>query len=131
MNNNIKEPYCPFEVSKLLKNKGFGVPTLKYYMGSGKIYTWEVPTDGNHKNFTKEIYSAPTHALAIEWVRINFEVYISPSYAEGNKKYGYQIFTLDDSYMIAQMYSYSSPEEAAEAGLLYVIENLIYTPTDK
>ena len=37
MNNNIKEPYCSFEVSKLLKEKGFRQNTLCYYFEDGVL----------------------------------------------------------------------------------------------
>ena len=35
INNNIQEVHCSFEVSKLLKEKGFKQPTLCYYFEDG------------------------------------------------------------------------------------------------
>lgn len=37
MNNNIQEDYCSFEVSKLLKEKGFKQPTLCYFFEDGEF----------------------------------------------------------------------------------------------
>ncbi len=37
MNNKITEYYCSFKVSILLKEKGFGVPTSRYYNTKGEV----------------------------------------------------------------------------------------------
>ena len=112
INNNIQEVHCSFEVSKLLKEKGFKQPTLCYYFEDGifvqnsykditgmdygkefEIEYEELLSNWNDNFVTKkngdrcfgcdkskgyfETYSAPTHALVIEWLRVNFDIWIS------------------------------------------------------
>src|SRR5574343_236503 len=85
INNNIQEAYCSLEVSKLLKEKGCDLPAqlIHYYPprkkdnvhlgpGWGRRYNYYInqPKDGSER-----IHSF-THALAIEWIRVNFGIHI-------------------------------------------------------
>ncbi len=97
MNNNITEDYCSFEVSKLLKEKGFDCqcdmlhiekekhPILGSLFKDGndleivtnsqfEEYKVEYGFDGYLKG--KEILTIPTHALAIKWLLVNHKVAI-------------------------------------------------------
>ena len=163
MNNSIEEAYCSFEVSKLLKEKGFKQPTLYYYFEDGVFvknsYRDTIGMDygrefeieyeellGNwNDNFVTEkngdrcfgcdkskgyfeTYSAPTHALVIEWLRVNFGMYIDirqNSISEGN----YFLYIKQCIKPFHTLYAsnkyYSTPQEATEAALLYVLKELI------
>lgn len=169
MNNNIEESYCSFEVSKLLKEKGFEVPTLCYYFEDGAFvqnsykditgmdYGAEFETEyeellGNwNDNFvTKkngdrcfgcdkskgyfETYSAPTHAIAIEWLRANFSINI---WIDCNKEEKW-IWTVniikDGEYIQSDDWIedlenlpdyYNTPKEAISAAFDYVLKELI------
>jgi len=86
INNNIEEPYCSFEISQLLKQKGFHWanqhPLTEKLPNGIKLE----PNDGYYScyneegkiinpkfyNFNNSHYPRPTHALAIEWIRVNF-----------------------------------------------------------
>ena len=103
MNNNIQESYCSKEVSKLLKEKGF-----EFNMRTA-------PT------------GFPTHALAIEWIRVNFGIWIQVFNEE--KNFGYDIINIKKKTSLGNLlyraYAFNSPQQATEAALLYTLQNLI------
>lgn len=110
----IKEDYCSFEVYKLLKEKGF----------DGEIHT----------TFDKEGYTQAsiTHQMAMKWLREVHKVVISIDAYTANHWDGYiDTFEIDifknasriivpDEIAVHNIY-----EEAVEAALKYVLENLI------
>lgn len=74
INNKIYESPCSFELSKLLKEKGFRVPSDFYFFPNGANgitgpgnKTWEDLRDGKGDNIIR-----PDHNIAMKWVRINF-----------------------------------------------------------
>lgn len=119
MDNNITEDYCSPEVSSLLEEKG---------MARG---AWLVPTQ----------------ALAIKWIRLNFGIHISAACYynpqrldkimyeaeishEGN---GYEGLLKNASNRLSvdwtkepeKYWIFNTPEEAADAALLYTLKHLI------
>lgn len=83
MNNNIEEKYCSFEVSKLLHKKGF-------HTGGNHGYDFYGTEIFNPKiNLQNGWYSSPTHQIAMEWLRVNFDIdiIISPDKTFKNTKY--------------------------------------------
>ena len=119
----ITEDYVSFEVAKLLKEKGFDQNCATYYL-DGQVwrhYHCEVIPKG------KQIYAAPTQAMAMKWLREvhNLHIDIDPSEGDWNPtvlelenwscvvKFGDEI-PIQDSY-----------EEACEAAIKYCLENLI------
>lgn len=71
----IKERYCSFEVAKLLKEKGFVIPCDWIYCSDGTF---------GHKNslWDKEMFLAPTHQMACDWLRekgYHIEIYANAS----------------------------------------------------
>lgn len=138
MKNNIKEDYCSLDISKLLKDKGFKVLTKTYYMGSGKMYEWDTVLNGNNKAYTKEIYSRPSHNVAIKWIRENFGIHIKIDWFldENNKidwdfciqKIGTYINEVGNSFYLRDYdpeNGFMSHEEATEESLLYTLKHLI------
>ena len=80
MNNNITEDYCSFEVSKLLKEKGFN-PYFEYNRCYIEIATneWKECTVEEYEQLDISIgignnlvIMRPTHALAIRWISVNY-----------------------------------------------------------
>lgn len=67
MNNNIQEDYCSFEVSKLLKEKGFDVKGNNAYTvtSDGKCSGRVSSVSYKYIESISAIYK-PTHALAIK-----------------------------------------------------------------
>lgn len=129
MNNNIQEDYCSFEVSKLLKEKGFNIPLNLYYNPfSGRLMKESVL---KIQNSHKQSINAPTHSLAIKWIRENFGIHIYGFlFSITTKKYSWEIWD-DKNEKVYQhesdsdKWGFNSPEEATEAALLYTLKNLI------
>lgn len=137
--NNMNEDYCSFEVSKLLKEKGFE-PFLHFNQCYIEVYT------NDWREYTKEAYEQldrsigigksiliirPTHALAIKWIRENFGIWILVDWCES--KWCYEIQDIKRAESISRKMAchiktelhFNSPEEATEAALLYTLNNLI------
>ena len=129
----ITEDYCSFEVAKLLKDKGFVEPCLYYYFSNGiKMYK----SKGiRHRNSSSvSTYSAPTHQMAMKWLREVHNIIVSP-YAL-SLGYYFEIFDLTTkditgckslykSGIPSKEYVLSTYEDAVEAALKYCLENLI------
>jgi len=139
MNNDIQEPYCSLEVCKLLKEKGFNVFCNSFYTEEGDvnlaideynillIMNWQLK---------KEECSFVSQALAIEWIRVNFDLHIH-TYPTGMGYYCYEVFSIKrrenpkDKIVQKETTSiqwdelYNTPQEATEAALLYTLKNLI------
>ena len=113
LNNNIQESYCSFEVSRLLKGKGC--------------------TLGENRD------GLITHALTVEWLRVNFGILIlvyPQRYEVLELMWSYSISNIEDGYVVDglefpeisnpnEIPVWTSPQEATEAALKYVLEELI------
>lgn len=126
MNNNIQESYCSFEVSKLLKEKGFDIIGQKWYSADKSIY-YQDEFNNNRGHIPSLYCEAPTHALAIEWIRVNFGIWISVDF---DTKYWFTIITNlseKDEELNHEVRGdeHKIPQEATEAALLYTLQNLI------
>ena len=144
LNNNIKEDYCSFEVSKLFKEKGFDVTCLHFYTNPrSKMYGVDeecgayiikntpkkLYTCGKHAaEKSKNVFFAPTHALAIEWIRVNFGIHLWVEIWRNYSKYS------DNDYMYVshiwvkekvKVKDGKSLQAATEDALKYVLEELI------
>lgn len=127
INNKIQEAYCSFEVSKLLKEKVFGIHVFSYYKNEGKAkfnifpHYEQEPDNWNADSYI-DTYSIPTHALAIEWIRVNFGIWITVGYLGD----GYNCTIQNKKgYTKKAMGNFKTPQEATEAALLYTLQNLI------
>ncbi len=69
INNSIKELLCTFEISKLLKEKGFAMDTDSGWLLMRDEYVW------NNRLFTYDI-SQPTQPIASLWLKTNFGFWI-------------------------------------------------------
>ena len=117
----IKEAYCSYEVSKLLKEKGFDEPCCGRYSIRSKEFHLDCTKMCNNGGLFE--CAAPTHQMAMAWLR---------------EKYGFHIYTFYENefhwhYVIDSLtkkwrYSVSenkSNDEAIEAALKYTLKNLI------
>lgn len=139
INNNIEETYCSFEVSKLLKEKGFEVPcTQRYWISlmdsAPKINLQLECKKWNYNDYddsSTEYLSAPTHAIALKWIQINFNMPIFVVGTHDINKFHIGYLNTNDNYwnLIKNEYNspnyFNSPEEAIESALLYCLKNLI------
>lgn len=132
MKNDITEDYCSFEVSKLLKEKGFDIPCENFYCKSEKVSLECYDPFPYNSELSEGCCSIPTHALAIKWIRENFGIHI---WLENNA-FGYIWKTNNASELpwegdkrnnlhMEIDKEHKKPEEAVEAALLYILKNLI------
>lgn len=124
----IKEAYCSYEVSKLLKEKGFDEPCLSYFWSeenNKEISYMDFPF--TNKQLYNDQILRPTHQMAIAWLRTkHIIIVVQPEYfnADGICSYWGVDIWADDNYEKLQD-DFPSYEEATEAALKYVLENLI------
>ena len=124
----ITEDYVSFEVAKLLKEKGFDEKCRSYYFGSSGRHSrcaLEIKTN----DFRDGEILRPTLQMACKWLREIYDLHIIayPYKANDKKKwccYVYKTFNLlgCEQYIDETLDSY---EEAVEAALKYVLENLV------
>lgn len=124
----INEDYCSFEVAKLLKEKEFDERSSASYDSKG-----ELKEGYAYWNKTPIWYAAPTHQMAMKWLRDkkNILIYVYPvidlpvkndytfHWRWDGKKKRY------DAPHFGDEHNYESFEEAVEAALKYCLENLI------
>ena len=141
----IQEDYCSYEVAKLLKEKGFDEPCIAVY----EEEVLRINTLCDYYNSKLSSYvCAPTHQMAMKWLRekhnididieaavgmLGVKVYIpfistykpfedAPSKVRQIKR---GIYYKDDRGVIPALRHFDSYEEAVEASLKFVLENLI------
>ena len=121
----IKEAYCSKKVSELLKEKGFNEPIWTRYEDDNEVifgdkYNWNNSPMGQ--------ISAPTHQMAMAWLREAHNVSIEPfvDYGSGDDYWWtVDITKIKKNGLITELSGYKSYEEAVEAALKYYLENLI------
>ena len=147
---NIEEDYCSYEVSKLLKEKGFneicshewGVPDIDkgYVLQKFNIYNGQI----KNSELIDDAYAAPTHQMACKWLRENHKLLISvdatPIYGKMKDDKGRNTcgilywnyiasgeWTNEKYNPIQKAFALSGEtyEEAVEAACIYVLKNLI------
>lgn len=136
INNNIKEHYCSFEISKLLTIKGLrcGIPDTAYSKDGKKRIS---PLSSFYDPHKYPILDC-THSIAVEFIRVNFGIFISvcgDSYGdEWYPKLSVVSKSLWDNYdkrcevlMSTRDINFfnKTPQQAIDAALLYVLQNLI------
>jgi hypothetical protein len=129
----VKEAYCSFEVSKLLRAKRFDWDCITYYVDSEPDNVKYSMLFENNNTWEDRCCSAPTHQMAMKWLREekNILIYVYPvidlpvknNYTfhwrwDGKKK-------RHDAPHIGNKHNYESFEEAVEAAIKYTLENLI------
>ena len=143
----IKEDYVSFEVAKLFKEKGFDEPCHCFYEYRKRLYNDmdkyfpDGMKNSDHDKEGNKAISAPTHQMAMKWLREIHNIMVSP-YALSLNYYGlslgyyFEIFDLTngDSTGCKPLYKVGIPfkedvlntyEKAVEAGIKYALENLI------
>ena len=138
----ITEDYCSYEVAKLLKEKGFDEECYQKYDGEGYLsfnHVGYINAEKPNEDFSA---LAPTHQMAIKWLREVHNIFIQINrdnqYYEGtpvtpitehDKKRGhsseYYAVVLDAKSNSNSFEHFDRYEEAVEAALKYSLENLI------
>ena len=135
--DTVREAYVTFEVAKLLKEKGCTESSLCWYDDEGNLcYSGSCYKSYNE---TEEFFGALTQQMAMSWLRNEKNIFIDVCIpASGLKCYIYDIYYVDPKEETWDIIlpdrklptgkkeeDYSTFEEAAEAGMLYVLKNLI------
>lgn len=122
----IEEAYCSFEVSKLLKEKGFDEKVSTYYL----VHSNDFPEFFDKKDEfpdPEDVWlKCPTHQMAMAWLReIHFLwIDIDPL---TNYKWTWSIWLMNDpNFKMGESSQVTSNyKEAVETALKYALENLI------
>lgn len=122
----IKEAYVSFEVARLLKEKGFKEEVTNYYDSGGNFVE---PGYKFNYNFQTVDHSAPTHQMAMAWLREVHNIFIEIGTSidlNGNYHFNYTILDKECKYVRRGYTSFDwNHEDAVEVALKYVLENLI------
>ena len=148
----ITEDYCSYEVSKILKEKGFSENTIcKYADIGGIIEKWyddyrervlsfdleegylieplKEPKD--QYEIIGDTISAPTHQMALKWLREVYNIFIEirymPSQFTDEPTYKAMIWNMNTEIgtPLSPNISYTYFETCIEAAIKYTLENLI------
>lgn len=136
----IQEAYCSYEVSKLLKEKGFnekcrGGYHCEFDDDDNPIVMFEEwMTQPYNNDFVDEgfLCSAPTQQMAMAWLNevynIYIEIYVIKNYDKKICEYTYTIMDLnfpgsDDGIDCCN--KYKTHKQACEVAIKYCLEHLI------
>jgi hypothetical protein len=125
-----------FELSKLLKGKGFDSKCSHYYIDDfqnfkhdGKLYKTGLPNDIENENIlqfvkrTKQphLCNAPTISQVVMWLYDKYDIWISVD-SDADKTFYH---TISFDHHISEGLNYNTPTEAYEAAIEYTLKNLI------
>lgn len=139
----ITEDYCSYEISRLLEEKGFDIPCKYAWHGGIKKPDFHRHSrnfnGGEYKDLRTKWYSAPTHQMAMKWLREAHGLFIQIGYyedwaddADGKKVDSWNYWGIDIFYLPSGLRvdpeitdQYDTYKEAVEAAIKYSLENLI------
>lgn len=139
---NIEPTYVTFEQALLLKEKGFDLVVNSFYDYKGNEEDSEFIISVRSKKYNSEcdhigLISAPEQWQAIEWLRLNYCIFISTRHGGLNMKgeFGYFICEIIEATKDPQLYKTHkinwqmkkdySPQEANSVAIDYVLKNII------
>ena len=123
----IHEEICTYEVCKLAKEKGFNVQTFDWYDYTGNYNKGFIPHKLHECPRYKEYY-ASTQGLLQRWLREEKGYYVYPYYDNNEFKWTYSIREKTGDMwilLVGETPNFDEYEEAMEAGLKFVLENLV------
>lgn len=125
----MEDQYVTFETAKLLWRNGFGERCRKYYLSDGNRYEH---THGEVLPKGEPIYPCPTQAMAMQWLRKEYNVHVNPipwrypSQWKDIVVYLGEPMEKDDKYDICQYQKvFASFEDAAEYGIQRVVRDIV------
>ena len=114
------EDYCSYELSQLLKEKGFDGVCEYAYSNKGNYF------EVDRSNFDEVYCLRPTHQMAMKWLRDIYSISIEPYCYEYGWYCGFsQLPKGITIYTSQESKEYGTYEEVVEAALKYSLENLI------
>ena len=124
----IIEDYVSFETAKLLKEKGFDESCYQKYDDEGYLSFNHVGYINSNKPCDDFYALAPTHQMAMKWLREVHNVNIDIVPIWNQKRFEYQIFVItpeNAKHCYIDDKLYLGYEEAVEAAIKYCLEELI------
>src|SRR5574343_276660 len=140
INNNIEEPYCSHEVSKLLRDKGFDVfcnDTYTEYLQDteynkkGLVFERGGIVKGRnstHAPLNSEYYekvSARTQGVALEWLRVNYNLHFEIIWDNYRRTYWFVCITHIGNVEIETIdlprKQCFTPKDAIDAAFVYTL----------
>lgn len=130
INNNIKEKWVSFDNAKLLDNKGLELGSRQAYDLLENLSTphyGDIYFNGISNGDCS--FEAPTQQLAIDWILKNYNMWIHVA-PENNEEdivtWRVTIQKIDTEVRFVRTFGqYSTPEEAKEAAITYVLTTMI------
>ena len=121
----MNEDFVTYELAKKLKEKGFDEPCYGYYHCNGGNDSFELCGDRDFQN-SKNQYrvAAPTISQVLKWLREEKGMELYSNYNRVYKHWTYIARAFDDS-CYNSVGGFKSYEQAALAGIGYVLDNLI------
>ena len=126
----VNEDYCSYEIAELLKEKGFHVFTKSFYKKKDHVIhhnTCELAYYAHSKKIP-----APTHQMAMKWLREVYDLHIIsyPYRVNKEEKANHWCCQVYKSFNLLgyEKYTNETPksyEEAIEIAIKYSLENLI------
>ena len=119
----IKEAYVSFELAKLLKERGFVESCYGSYSVRSKEFHLDTTRPCNNGGIF--LYSAPTHQMAMAWLREvhNLQIQITPIISR-HKDWTFGIYK-EFNPLTIDLVCFPTYEQAVETALKYSLENLI------
>lgn len=110
-----------FEIAKLLKEKGFDNPCENRYNELGELTATKLGMNMQPNNYS-DSYSAPTIAETVMWLYEKHGIWISVDPENDTDTW---FHTVSHNKSETVFGDYTSPTEAYEAAIEYVLNNLI------
>lgn len=136
LNNSVTEQYCSFELSKMLKNFNFNVPSYTVYNDIGGIIcNDQLKTNSESCQEGKEAFTctAPTYDCVISWLVVNYNIFVS--IGTNGKEWWYEIQDVCTGKKTQLFGNWGSvfdyffkKSEAIENGIMTCVENLFHLP---
>lgn len=121
----MKEAYVSYEVAKLLKEKGFDIPSDTSY----EDYLWQMYDEDGKVQwgiYSSDWYFRITQQMACRWLREEKGIHPELELCIDNE-FSFTIYKLDGkrTVLYEESHCWTKPEDAVDAALLYVFQNLI------
>ena len=126
-----KERYVSREVAKLLKDRGFDIPVnyeYHYLITVPQFHRKKHDFNGiEYRNCSSEWYSAPTQAMACDWLIENYKIYIDVSFVSGKGFIGSicDISNPNNTLCMLDTKCYSNIEQVYNEALKYILTTMI------
>jgi hypothetical protein len=117
INKDVHEQYCSLEMLQLLYDKG-----MRYREWTEGAFTHNSLAEHRfNEGDVSYLKDTATHQIVVEWLMVNHGIWV---YTDFLGSWKYVIVKLKDNSR-RTIEGFNSPKEATEAGILYVLNNLI------